>query len=147
MTLPRWQSLWDPVLGAQCCDRTGGDWQSVLSPKPRRILFAREESLTYKGQLGRTSQKDVKLIGGNGTTGRQRAFMCLRARGSVLALSAILKHGSNSSRRIIQAYITAPLLCCSLHRQCGDKHGKMPRERNPAKNPVSFPTSTPILRH
>lgn len=71
----------------------------------------------------------------------------LSAGGSTLALSAIPKHCSNSNRQIIQAYITASLLCCSLHRQCGDKHGKMPRERNAAKPPVSFPTFTSLLQY
>ena len=79
LTLPRWQSSCDPVSKAWCCDRAGGDWRSLLSPKPSRIPFAQEEFLACKGQLGQISKKDVKLIGGNRMTGGEHEFMCMRA--------------------------------------------------------------------
>lgn len=76
-----------------------------------------------------------------------RSCVCPCAGGRGLAAPAILKRFSNSNRQIAQAYITAPLLCCSLPRQSGDKHGKMPRERKAGKTSVSFPTFTSLLQY
>lgn len=106
-------------------------------PSPKEFPLHRRSSSHIKGG------SDVEQEGCEINRGKwdDRKGVCvhvhagLRAGGSALALSAIPKHCSNSNRQIIQAYITAPLLCCSLHRQCGDKHRKMPRERSAAKNP------------
>lgn len=57
----------------------GGDWQTLLLPKPRRIPFAREEFLACKGELRCIIQKDVKLIGGNRMSGTEHAFVCTSA--------------------------------------------------------------------